>query len=329
MAFTKITRQLDSRPLETINLEFDLPSDLAAGNHTETLKAYDGAALVDTKVRNFNVAAASTVYILDNYPNAAIGLSLDQSSASYTGSSIRVRRSSDNTEQNIGFVDGLLDQSALLSFVGSGNGFVTTWYDQSGNGLNVSQSGAANQPQIVTSGAINLENGKPCITYNGSQYFDGGDILKVVSNPLISFTVARVDPSTTNFGAIYSKTKYSASNDRYAMYKSGGDITCMVGGLNSSILNSEAQSILTQEFVPNGQFTVYNNNVADTSVAAGGAIGFSSYKFLVGAYANPSGTTPPQAYLKGTMQNLIIYLSDVSAQRSAITEELNSKYSTY
>lgn len=329
MAYTKITRQLDSRPIETINLEFDLPIDLAAGNHTETLKAYDGAALVDTKVRNFNVAAASTVYILDTYPNAAVAFSLDQSRSAYTGSAIRVRRSSDNTEQDIGFTNGLLNQSALLSFVGSGNGFITTWYDQSGNGLNVFQSGAANQPQIVTSGVINIENGKPCITYNGNQYFDGGDVLRAGTNPLISFSVARVNASTVNYGAIYSKTKFSGAPDRYAMYKNGSDIVCLVAALGSNIPNSGAQSILTQEYIPNGQFTVYSNNISGTSVASGGSIGTSNYKFLVGAYANSDGTTPPQAYLKGTMQNLIIYLSDVSAQRSAITEELNAKYSTY
>lgn len=60
MAISKITRQLDNRPLEVLNLDFDLPSDLAAGNHTETLRAYEGAILVDTKVRNFNVQAESS-----------------------------------------------------------------------------------------------------------------------------------------------------------------------------------------------------------------------------------------------------------------------------
>ncbi|HDZ0636275.1 TPA: hypothetical protein RRT33_005181, partial [Klebsiella pneumoniae] len=63
-----------------------------------------------------------------------VALSLRQLSASYTGPAIRVRRSSDNTEINIGFTaEGDLDTTALLNFCGSGNGFISVWYDQSGN----------------------------------------------------------------------------------------------------------------------------------------------------------------------------------------------------
>lgn len=39
-------------------------------------------------------------------------------------SAVRVRRSSDNAEANIGFTaEGYLDTAALLAFVGAGNGF--------------------------------------------------------------------------------------------------------------------------------------------------------------------------------------------------------------
>lgn len=60
MDITKITRQLDNRPLETINLEFDIPSDLTGGTHTETLKAYDGSTLVDTKTRSFTTSVIAS-----------------------------------------------------------------------------------------------------------------------------------------------------------------------------------------------------------------------------------------------------------------------------
>ena len=42
-----------------------------------------------------------------------------------TGSKVRVRRSSDNSETDIGFTEnGNLDTAALLTFVVAGNGFV-------------------------------------------------------------------------------------------------------------------------------------------------------------------------------------------------------------
>jgi hypothetical protein len=101
------------------------------------------------------VGVAAFTGILDTYSGAAIAYSLRRLSSTYTGNLIRVRRSSDNAEQNIGYdSNNVLDSAALLSFVGAGNGFVTTWYDQSGNTNNATQSTVARQAQIVSSGAV-------------------------------------------------------------------------------------------------------------------------------------------------------------------------------
>jgi hypothetical protein len=111
----------------------------------------------------------SFVGLLDTYPNAAAAYSLRKLRAAYTGSAIRVRRSSDNTEQDIGFTAlGNLDESALTSFCSGTNGFVTTWYDQSGNGRNATQTTGLFQPQIVSSGSLILENSKPSLQFDGS-----------------------------------------------------------------------------------------------------------------------------------------------------------------
>lgn len=68
--------------------------------------------------------------------------------ASYTGSLIRVRRSSDSTEQDIGYLsDGKLDVASLTTFIGGGSWFVRTIYDQSGNTRDMPQATAAQQPQ--------------------------------------------------------------------------------------------------------------------------------------------------------------------------------------
>jgi hypothetical protein len=58
---------------------------------------------------------------------------------------------------------GELDAEALLSFVGTGNGFARTWYDQSGNGRNATQATATAQPQIVFNGAIQTQNGRATV----------------------------------------------------------------------------------------------------------------------------------------------------------------------
>jgi hypothetical protein len=80
------------------------------------------------------VGPRPVIFLLDEYPNVKAAYSMRKLSSTYTGACIRVRRSSDNTEQDIGFVNDELDTTALLSFVGSNNGYVTTWYNQKGTG---------------------------------------------------------------------------------------------------------------------------------------------------------------------------------------------------
>jgi hypothetical protein len=107
---------------------------------------------------------------LDVVTGASAAYALRKLRAAYAGAAIRVRRSSDNAEQDIGFTNtGGLDTSTLLTFVGSGSGFVTTWYDQAGS-VNATQATAANQPRIVNAGVVETQNGKPAIRgLNASQ----------------------------------------------------------------------------------------------------------------------------------------------------------------
>lgn len=87
----------------------------------------------------------------------------------YTGGmAINVRRSSDSATQDIGFTSaGYLDVDSLLSFVGTGTGYVATWYDQSGNGTDATQATASKQPTIVVNGQLNMVNNRPAILYDG------------------------------------------------------------------------------------------------------------------------------------------------------------------
>jgi hypothetical protein len=117
--------------------------------------------------------------MLNLFPNASLGLSLDKLDKNYTGSAIKVRRSSDNNELDIGFVDGVLDIATLLTFVGSGNGFVPTIYDQVGSN-NMVQNNASLQGQIVSNGSVILKGGKPCIIRSSDN--DGGYLSTYAPN---------------------------------------------------------------------------------------------------------------------------------------------------
>jgi hypothetical protein len=113
--------------------------------------------------------------------------SLRKLRTAYLGAAVNVRRSSDGATQDIGFTaSGNLDTATLLAFVGTGNGFVTTWYDQSGNGRNAMKTTAGAQPRIVNNGVLEIANGKPAIRFNGSSMYLGGVSLPLSQLTLIS-----------------------------------------------------------------------------------------------------------------------------------------------
>jgi trimeric autotransporter adhesin len=143
-----------------------------------------GIGLFQTALRRPSAPPAA----LDNL-TSAVAYSTRQLRTAYTGPLLRVRRSSDNTEADIGYgADGWLDDAALLAHVGAGDGFVATWYDQSGNGRDATQTTAVRQPSIVTAGVVRVDDaGKPQV------YFDG--ISHAMNGPVYTAVV----PITQNF----------------------------------------------------------------------------------------------------------------------------------
>jgi hypothetical protein len=106
---------------------------------------------------NFAAATPSFSYVLDDYPtNVAAGYSVRKLRSSYTGACMKIRRSSDNTLQDIGFVDNYLDVQAIADFCGGSDGQVHTWYDQvEQNGVSkdwVNTSTTSTQQPIIYSG---------------------------------------------------------------------------------------------------------------------------------------------------------------------------------
>jgi hypothetical protein len=110
--------------------------------------------------------------LLDTYTGAAAAYSLRKLSSDYSGNAITVTTDGVDS-QDIGFSGSNLDTAALESFAGSGDAYVSTWYDQSGNSRNFTQSTFANMPKIVSSGSTITQNSKPIVEFDGStRYMD-------------------------------------------------------------------------------------------------------------------------------------------------------------
>jgi hypothetical protein len=246
------------------------------------------------------------VGLLDTYSGAAAAYSLRLLRSAYTGDAIRVRRASDNTEQNIGFVNNELDTSSLTSFCSGTNGFVTTWYDQSGNGYNATQTTAANQPQIVSSGSVISANGKATLEFFLSQNLRNSTLS--LTQPFTGFYAGVADNSEST---VYDgRTARSFMRDRGSASRifsgsnlsvNGSSIFKTIYGLHNSTLSEVLVNNLTKAVGNAGV-----NNLSDVF------IGGDAF-----------------ALFDGKMSEVILYDSNESSNQIGITNNINSFYSIY
>ena len=255
-------------------------------------------------------AVTPHVFILDEYP-AYAAFSLQKLSASYSGSAIRVRRSSDNAEQDIGFTNNNLDSSSLLTFVGAGDGFVTTVYNQINVAYNFTQPTANSQPKIVSSGALITDtNGFAAIQFDGVDDFFKVEVINWVSQ-VDSYQVGST--SDTNFIMI------SGATDKYSFVVQDGSTNTVLHsnyGSPSLYVNDVLKTPSNRGDIHNaisiGTPSVVNHlNVAHTAW-----LGFSK----IGSYF--SGAL---AY-DGLLQEFIFYNTNTTSDRSAINTILMDKY---
>lgn len=107
--------------------------------------------------------ATSGPLLLDGRSDVAAAYSFRRIRNAFQGALVRLRRDSDDTESDFGAGLPALDTSAIATWLGGADGFVVTWYDQSGNGRNLTQATAVAQPAYSAS----LGNGRPGMTFDG------------------------------------------------------------------------------------------------------------------------------------------------------------------
>lgn len=274
---------------------------------------------------------APFVGFLDAYPGALRAYSLRRLKTEYTGSLIRVRRSSDNTELDIGYTSaGMLDSAAMLTFVGAGNGFVTRWYDQSANGQDAVQTTAAAQPQIVSSGSIVVNaNNTPSIQCDGvDDYFTfvspGGSTRSAF------IVMSQVTYDTVNRKRIIGENRFTSSSDNAGyIFEARGDL---VGDpLNLNLQNNGLADLSATSGIQIGTsiFSILINSSASVEknaasiISGSGTIGSSYTAGSIG------GSTVGTLTINAKFSEVIIYNTNQSANRAGITANLNSYYGFY
>jgi hypothetical protein len=278
-----------------------------------------------------SVTTLAPSLLLDLYPSAAAAYSVRKLRSAYSGSAIRVRRSSDNAEQDIGFSSGNLDTTALTSFCSGTNGFVTTWYDQSGNARNATQTTAANQPQIVSSGAVINLNGKPAMQFDGSNDGLNTPALTLSNNSYFSVYKQNLETVTSNFGYLFSDFSAAQNlslfdnntapnqNKRYVF----NNPNVLYDGVSTN-----AQELMAQ-FYPTASpyLNLFINGSAQTfSSLPSSPVSVTGLTFSL-MYLNISGTSTH--YSSGNMQEFISYNSNQLTNLTGINTNINTYYGIY
>lgn len=242
--------------------------------------------------------------LLDIYLNATAAYSLRKLRTAYTGNAIRVRRSSDNTETNIGFINNQIDITALLTFCGAGSGFVTTWYDQTilqemGNAV---QATTANQPRIVNAGALDTMNAKPTLVYSGTQALNTQGITK--SQPTNYFLFGKNDGTTDKhfFDGLFARQLLGVSSGNLISY--AGSVGTYGANITTPALYSTLFNGASSNIVRNGVSITVNPG---TSAIQGIAVG----------------------QMIGNLSEFIFYGSNQTTNRVGIESNINSYYTIY
>ena len=145
--------------------------------------------------------APSTSFPLDALTEAPTGVyALQRMLSSYQGNCIRVRRSSDDALLDIPFFpNGALDILTLLGHVGAGEGYVETWYDQSGGGNDRVAASNAAQPRIVNAGVIETNpDGDTCLIFDGTDDQLDGAGVTVTGIPFETVVIFHSTQTGTN-----------------------------------------------------------------------------------------------------------------------------------
>lgn len=265
---------------------------------------------------------SGTTYLdqLGTTPRAVMSLRKKISNATV---SVRVRRSSDNAEQDIGFDGDALDTASLSSFVGANSAYVVKFYDQTGNGEHAENPTSASQPRIVNAGA-----------YGGELTFDGtDDFLKITSLTMGSAFVGLYYklryPSPASTGVVVeagaggpgsvaqSFTNIQVSTPVWAMISSNAAGSLRRNDFSPASITTLTQvtSLYDRSLTGNDELKMWVASVSQTPTPNGTVEQTGTYDnndVYVGAR---SGTS---LFMLGGIETLVIYNADSSGVRSSI-----------
>jgi len=242
-------------------------------------------------------------------PTMAVGMR--KLIASYAGPAIRLRRASDNAEQDFGFSGTDLDLNAINTFLGSSAAFATILYDQSGGGNHFSQTTQSTQPLFSANGF----NGKPMLNTTNS---------KIMLSPVNMVSQFTVIYGARQQGPARGRMLSGVNNNWLLGWWQGGKSKFYSAGW---VLNAAGGSGGTYVYSGTGsqttdQYSIYENGVhlATNNGGSQGPNGLS-----IGAWSN-NGSEPSDGYFT----DLVAYSSVLSkTDRELVENSIGAYYGIF
>jgi hypothetical protein len=264
--------------------------------------------------------------LLNQYPGDSNSYSLRKLDNTYNTNIIEVRRSSDDTTQNIGFVGDNLDTSSLMSFVGTGAtdyGYIKTWYSQDVNNRDATQTNNNNQPMIVSGGTLITENGEPTIRFDGSTSYLIFDGTILANTKYSTFQVhSRASSKSGNY-FIGGRTQAQnanliigyASDTSYLLAQYSNDLSATISSFTGSTLEL---------------FNTFNISTGKSIYKSDVLIGSNAETTDLISFNNAQiGLYDVGFFYEGNISELILYPTDQLSNRTAINTNINNHYNLY
>lgn len=259
-------------------------------------------------------------YVLDVYSGCTGAFSLRKIKSDYSGHCLTVRRASDGTLFNIGFVNGVLDVATLeASILAGDDGYVTTWYDQSGFGRDATQVDTTLQPLIVENGVVTKQGTLPAIKFTGSMF--NTPHLGISGNSprtLLGVVKNNISAATTGIGtylSLYGAAPSPAAGGGWSeCVESGGLFTR--GNGNCQFLYPSPYNSLSHSFLMTfysgfewRQIEKYQNGTIQGKGTFSSTSNLTLNTQVTGAYIGNFGWSTP-VYFTGTMQEIVTFNVD-------------------
>lgn len=293
-------------------------------------------------INPFVYGTTATTLFLDTYTDAVAAYSVRKLRTAYTGSALRVRRDSDNTEQDIGFDgSGNLDESALGAFVGTDSGYVTKWYDQTANARDAAQTTGTAQPRIVNAGTIDKVNGKVAVTFPSSRTMSVTNSVGYFRNVGIgeAFFVTKSNSTASGARYLYAHTTPTNTTQRFSVYDSGttADRFTMVArrldaqatattatfGTNHGTTAQYLLSVYADW--TNGTISIKQNGAGQVTASLPSSGNTSD----TDAAAITIGGSRTTSTYNGWQQEIILFNTDQTSNRTAIESNINTYFAIY